>query len=568
MPRNADGHLIFTDIASKAVLDLDPDSRSTATIIEGDTKIYYADFHAHPHDSRWILAIKEDHHAPTIGAVANTLVVIDAYSKQTSTIASGADFYSFPRFSPDGKQICWIQFSFPSMPWHFTELWIADFDDGKFSNRKHIAGNEVKASITQPLWASDGSLYFVDDRTGWWQLYRFAEGKVDHIALNGLEEAEFGGPDWWLGSQTYGPLTPDSLVAFANKDGRRNLILVDVKTSSWKDLGCPVVEAVFNALKVVESNTVAIVGATPSIAQSLFLVDVNNASTPKVLKSSVDKRLPEEYASVAKNIRFPRVHGPGDGHAYGLFFPPTNPQYEAPAGSLPPLVVAVHGGPTFQEFPGLYMRDAFLTTRGYAVVQVNYVGTTGYGKKYTSLLDEQWGVSDIADAVNCVEYLAKEGFIDMNRVALTGHSAGGYATMQGLAVYPDVWACGVAESGISELSAMLADTHKFESQYLQGLCWPADATEEEIQETIKDRSPITRASQIKAPILIMGGDIDPICPPNQQTMLAEKIKESGTTVELRMYEGEGHIFTKGTTLKDMEVKREAWFRKYLVDEVK
>ena len=327
------------------------------------------------------------------------------------------------------------------------------------SNANPIAGRDVKASVTQPIWSPDGRLFFVDDRTGWWQLYQYTNDKAEQLSLEGLEEAEFGNPDWWLGSQSYGILSPDSLVAFANKDGRRNLILVDVKTGSWRDLGCPIIEAVFNALKVVDPTTVAIVGATASITQSLFLVNLNNASSPKVLKSSVDKVLPEAYASIAQNIKLPRVHGPGGGHAYALYFPPTNPMYQAPEATLPPLIVAVHGGPTYQQFPGLYMRDAFLTTRGYALVQVNYVGSTGYGKKYASLLDEQMGVSDIADCVSCVQYLVQKGLIDKRRVALTGHSAGGFATMQGMAVYPDVWACGVAESGISDMSALLAETH-------------------------------------------------------------------------------------------------------------
>lgn len=184
-------------------------------------------------------------------------------------------------------------------------------------------------------------------------------------------------------------------------------------------------------------------------------------------------------------------------------------------------------------------------------------GSTGYGKKYASLLDQHMGVSDIADCVICVDYLANEGLIDKSRVALTGHSAGGFATMQGMAAFPEVWACGLAESGISDMSALLVEAHKFESKYLQPLCRPADATKKQIEQTTKDRSPVTRVSKIKAPILIMGGDADPICPPNQNTLLAQKVKKSGTTVELKLYEEEGHISVKDSTLNDMEVKREA-----------
>lgn len=225
----------------------------------------------------------------------------------------------------------------------------------------------------------------------------------------------------------------------------------------------------------------------------------------------------------------------------------------------------MQGGPDWQGGPGVYMPDQFWTTRAYALVQVNYVGSSGYGKEYMNLLNLQWVVSDIADAVSCVEYLANEGLIDSKRVGITRHSASGYATMQALCKFPDIWAAGIAESGISNIQAMFDETHKFESQYLQPLCFEIDTPLSDRKCIIEERNPIHWTRSIKAPILILSGGVDEIMPPNQANLMAEKFKTVGATVEVCAYEGEGHNFVKGSTLKDMEIRREAWFRKYLVD---
>jgi dipeptidyl aminopeptidase/acylaminoacyl peptidase len=348
-------------------------------------------------------------------------------------------------------------------------------------------------------------------------------------------------------------------------DGSKKAIVIDVKTGDYSDPSFPVNHVAFNALKRTSDTSFAVIGSTATAPQSFFHLDITKPSNVNVLKASVEIGFPLTYFAPARNIKFPRNHGPGGGYAYGIFLPPTNSQYTGPDGALPPLIVAVHGGPTWQEGPGVYLRDQFWITRGYALVQVNYVGSSGYGKDYIDLLNLQWGVSDIADAVSCVEYLAKEGLIDPKRVGITGHSAGGYATMQALCKYPDVWAAGIAESGISDMQAMFDETHKFESQYLQPLCFEIDTPSEERKRIIEERSPIHWTENIKAPMLILSGEVDEIVPPNQAHLMAEKIKTGGGTVEVRVYEGEGHNFVKGSTLEDMEIRREAWFRKYLVE---
>jgi dipeptidyl aminopeptidase/acylaminoacyl peptidase len=348
------------------------------------------------------------------------------------------------------------------MPWTSTELWIADFEDGKLSDAKCIAGKETSSAVTQPNWGNDGSLFFVDDRTGHWQLYRWDGTAVKHIQLEGLDEADFAGPEWMLGCQWYTPLTDDTLLAFCNKDGSHDALVINAKSNTYTRTGCPINQVYFNSVKRISASKVAVIGATATNPSSLYVIDLAQPQTPRLLKSSIEISFSPSYFSKANLIKFPRVHGPGGGHAYGVFIPPHNPDFTAPSDSLPPLIVAIHGGPTWQEGLGVYVRDQFWTTRGYALVQVNYVGSSGFGRDYLRALDAQWGVSDIADAVNCVEYLAKEGMVDGKRVGITGHSAGGYATMLAMGVYPDVWKCGVAESGISDIQVMVEETHKFE----------------------------------------------------------------------------------------------------------
>jgi dipeptidyl aminopeptidase/acylaminoacyl peptidase len=349
------------------------------------------------------------------------------------------------------------------MPWTSTELWVADFEDGKVSNPKCIAGKETSSSVTQPVWGNDGSLFFVDDRTGHWQLYRWDGTNAKHIQLQGLEGADFAGPDWVLGCQWYTPLMDDdTLLAFCNMDGAHDAIVINTSANTYKRTNCPVNQIYFNSVKRVSATKIAIVGVTATSPSSLYIMDLARPETPRLLKSSIDISFPPSFFSKATPIKFPRIHGPGGGDAYGVFLAPYNPDYTAPPDTLPPLIVAIHGGPTWQEGLGVYLRDQFWTTRGYAVVQVNYVGSSGFGREYLHALDGQWGVADIADAVSCVEYLVKEGKVDGARVGITGHSAGGYTTMLAMGVYPDVWKCGVAESGISDIRVMVEETHKFE----------------------------------------------------------------------------------------------------------
>jgi dipeptidyl aminopeptidase/acylaminoacyl peptidase len=369
-------------------------------------------------------------------------------------------------------------------------------------------------------------------------------------------------------SSTYAPLTGPKLLAFYNLDGAKRAIVIDVATGDFTDPDIPINDVSFNTVKRTSPSSFAVIGSTAEAPKTLYHIDLSNGANMKALKTSMKISFPKTFFSPAQNIKYPRTRSPEGGHAYGLFFPPTNPDFTAPNASLPPLIVAIHGGPTWQTGAGLSLRDQYWTTRGYALMQVNYVGSSGYGKAYASLLNAQWGIADIADAASAVDHLAAAGLIDKSRVGITGLSAGGYATMQALVVYPDVFAAGVAESGISDLKAMFDETHKFESRYLQPLCFPADthSSDEEKRQIIVKRSPIHNASRIKSPLLILGGRDDKIVPPSQATRLAAEIEMQGGEVEVVVYEGEGHISTRGENVRDSVERAEGWWRRFLLRE--
>jgi dipeptidyl aminopeptidase/acylaminoacyl peptidase len=449
------------------------------------------------------------------------------------------------------------------MPWDHTTLWVADYHEGIIINTRCLAGEDVQASITQPRWSPDGTLYWISDQSEYWQLYRLRNNKPEHFNLSGLENAEFAYADWFQGSASYAFLSKEMMVACYNHSDRWTVIRANLINKDWSDLTCPIVEIIGNAVKPVSETSFAMIGSTYHSPIAVSRIDINEGGLGIILSKSSSVTLPEDFVPIPQSITFPRIHGPGDGEAHGFLYLPRNPNFKAPEGTLPPLIVAAHGGPTFAEGTGFSMRDMALVTRGYALVQVNYVGSTGNGRRYRNALGGQWGVSDVADCVSAVNYLANEGLIDRNRVGITGHSAGGYVTMQAMATFPKVWKCGVAESGISDMSLLIEETHKFESKYDEPLCYPEGTPLSQKVAILKERSPITHAADIAAPILIINGAGDAIVPPNQARQLAKKIEGTGTPVELVIYEGEGHIFSKGSTLEDIERRRYAWFEKYL-----
>ncbi|KAL9110980.1 MAG: hypothetical protein Q9227_004595 [Pyrenula ochraceoflavens] len=563
------GHIVFADFESNAVFDLDPDTSTVKPIVEKDERNYFADFDIHPKSPKWVIAIKEDHHSEVIDEIINTLIAIDSSTSKVTTIAQGADFYTYPRFSPDGTTICWTQWNHPDMPWYETELWLADWDEGTVKNARKIVGDKQE-SITQPRWGLDGSLFYASNRSGFWQLYqRHGEEETKYIHIKGLEEAEFAHPDWCLGASWYQQLTPTTLVAFYSKEGSHTGIIIDLPTCTFTDPHWPITEILaFESVKRISSTTVAIIGSTPTSPLTLYTANISNPSSSPLtlLRSSLNLPIPSTHIPPTHFYKFPRTHPPtASGSAYCLFKPPTNTSFTPPPSSPPPpLILALHGGPTHAELTGFSLRDAYWTSRGYAVAQVNYAGSSGYGRTYIRQLDTQMGVSDIGDAASAIDFLSSRGLVDRSRVGVTGHSAGGYCTLQALTNYPSLYRAGVAESSISELDVLFKEIHKFESRYLHRLCFAPGASAEERARVTRERSALYKADRVKAPLLMTHGREDKIVPRNQPEMMAEGIRKGGGVVKVLVYPDEGHVLRDGKHVRDSVVETERWWREYLL----
>ncbi|CAK7230996.1 hypothetical protein SEUCBS140593_007776 [Sporothrix eucalyptigena] len=566
-----DGRIFFTSHPNNGIYLLDPASGKVDTIVTRNPAVRLGDFHVEPASHEWILAVQESHHGEGADSVENTVVAIHVPTGQVSTVLNGADFYEHPQFSPDAKRICWTQWDHPDMPWTGSQLYVSEWDEstGAVGERTLVSGQTGVESICQPRWGVDGTLIYVSDKSGYWQLYRY-DGKVStHIHLKGLEMAEFGSREPSLNNCTYVQLDRNTLVASANKNATSNLISIDLTTSSWTDLGLPLVDIQKNATARISSTSFAVIGNTRTMPQALYRVDLtdnNKKAVITLLKRTLQNDLPQSIIGQAQHITFPQIYGNGKatgGSAHAWFISPKNDAYKAPDGTKPPLLVWMHGGPTYHVPPGLSLNFQYWSSRGYAYVMVNHVGSTSYGRAYRSLLNGNWGSADIDDAASCVAYLRAQGLVDNTRVGIVGESAGGYAVLQALYLYPDLWTAGISIYGISSLAEFAADTHKFESRYIDSLVLGTKVgkTDEEIDQIYKARSALFHLDKITAPLLLLQGDSDTIVPAWQSTKMEEKMRELGKPVEMTIFEGEGHGFHLAETIKKSTELQEAFWAK-------
>ncbi|CAK7221413.1 hypothetical protein SBRCBS47491_004522 [Sporothrix bragantina] len=576
-----DGRILFTSHPGNGVYLLDPASGKVGTVVTPDPAVRHGNFHVHPTTQEWILAVQESHVGKGKGkgadGVDNTVIAIHIPTGKVTTVLQGADFYQHPQFSPDGKRVCWTQWDHPDMPWSGTLLYVApwDADTGTVLESTLVSGQAGVESICQPRWGVDGTLFYVSDKSGYWQLYRY-DGEVStHIHLRGLETAEFGSREPCLDNRTYIQLDDNTLVASANQDATSNLIVIDLATNAWTDLGLPLVDIQKNALARISASSFAVLGSTRATPQALYRVDLKKddsaaTATITLLKRTVQHNPPVNMLSQAQHITFPQIYGQGKttgGSSHAWFVAPKNAAYKAPAGTKPPLLVWMHGGPTYHVPPGLALTTQYWTSRGYAYVLVNHVGSTGYGRAYRALLDGNWGTADIDDAASCIAYLREQGLVDASRVGVVGESAGGYAVMQALYLYPDLWTAGISIYGISSLAEFAEATHKFESRYIDSLVLGTKQgkTDTEIEAIYQARSALFHVEKIRAPLLLLQGDSDTIVPAWQATKMDEKMRQLGKDVELTVFEGEGHGFHKAETIKTSTELQAAFWAKKLVE---
>jgi dipeptidyl aminopeptidase/acylaminoacyl peptidase len=499
--------------------------------------LHYADMRPTP-DGTGIVCVRETHGE---GEAVNEIVSLPLDgSAAPQVLAGGRDFYSFPRISPDGEWLAWTCWDHPNMPWDGTELWVAPLTD---SGEERLVAGGAEESIFQPEWGQDGQLHFVSDRDGWWNLYRAREPEAELSGEEGTlvqlteEEADFAHPQWLFGGATYAFLESGAIVCVRCQGAEERLFLLQPEGWEPADLDLPFTSFGYPVLST-RGEAVAFTAASPDSETAVVVHDVGRGET-EVVRSSSEQPVDPAYVSRPRPVEFPT----GDGAvAHGFFYPPTNPGFSAPEGELPPLIVESHGGPTSHAAPALSREFLYWTSRGIGVVDVNYRGSSGYGRAYRNELRGTWGVVDTEDCVNAALYLAEQDEADGARLAIRGGSAGGYATLCAL-TFHDAFAAGASYFGVADAEALARDTHKFESRYLDRLIGPYP----ERAALYRERSPINHVERLRAPVILFQGLEDEVVPPNQAETMVAALAGNGVPHAYLPFEGEQHGFRKAET---------------------
>lgn len=500
--------------------------------------LFYTDGEYDQNHNR-LICIREDHTTSDREPI-NTIVSIPLDSTDAShpgsILVSGNDFYASPRLSPNGNQLAWLTWNHPNMPWDGTKLWIADIQqDGTLSPANCVAGG-LDESIFQPEWSPDGILHFVSDRTGWWNLYRLEEKRVHPLCPM---DAEFGLPQWVFGQRLYDFESSSDIICAYTQKGMWYLARLNTPKGTLETFDLPYTD--FGNI-LVRGSQVFCTASSPSHPHSIVQLDLNSHQI-KTLRQSIDFSIEETYVSVPTAIEYPAK----DGHtAHAFYYPPHNADFQGTEGELPPLMVKSHGGPTGAASTALNLMIQYWTSRGFAVLDVNYGGSTGYGRTYRERLNGQWGVVDVDDCVSVVQYLIEQGKADASRVTITGGSAGGYTTLCAL-TFRDCFTGGSSYYGVSDLEALVLDTHKFESRYLDRLVGPYP----ERKDLYDQRSPIYFTNQLSCPLILFQGLEDKVVPPNQAEKMFEAVKAKGLPVAYVAFEGEQHGFRRSENIKQV-----------------
>jgi dipeptidyl aminopeptidase/acylaminoacyl peptidase len=478
-----------------------------------------------------LIAVREDHDPDAVakhGEWINDLVTVDLATGEVRSIAGGADFYAAPRLSPDAKHLAWLEWHHPNLPWDGTELHLAAVDEsGALGAAKTVAGSSHDW-ISQPRWSPEGVLHFAAEPDGWMNLQRLVDGRVEPIAPM---EAELGPPDWQFGNSTYGFLAGGDILAVARSGGRDRLLRI-APDGSHRVVDVPYTEI---GTIAIDGDRVVLRAASP--AEPAGIVEISLDGDVTVLRRATPFTTQPGDVSIPRHIEFPTV---GGRTAFGNFYAPTSREFEGPADEKPPLIVTSHGGPTAGAFSGFATGFQLFTSRGYAVLDVDYGGSTGYGRDFRKRLEGQWGIVDVDDCVAGAEFLAAEGLVDGNRMAIRGGSASGFTTLAALA-FRKTFRAGTTYFGIGDLRAFVKDTHKFESRYLESLVgpWP------ETTQRYLDRSPSLHAEQITAPVLVQQGAEDRVVPPSEAERIVDALFERRVPHAYLLFPGEDHGF-RGT----------------------
>ena len=486
------------------------------------------------HHRQRLVLVSEDHRRPHVEPRNALSAVWVAGDGRPVVLASGMDFYASPRVSPDGTQLAWVAWNHPNMPWDGTELWVAHVKpDGSLGERVRVAGG-FSESVSQPEWSPDGVLHFVSDRSGYWHLHRWVEDRVEALTSG---PAEFGRPHWGFANPTYGFASSECIVcSYVTREGWR-LARLDARTRALEPFDVPYTQ--IEQVHVSESSVVFVGGAADEVA-SIIRLDLASGA-PSVVVRSARVDVDAGYLSRPFPIEFPTS---GDRTAYGLFYPPRNPDCVGPTGERPPLRVISHGGPTAAADRWLQLKIQFWTSRGIAVLDVDYGGSSGYGRAYRERLNGAWGLVDVDDCVHGARYLVERGDVDVDRLAIEGGSASGFTTLCAL-VFHDVFRLGACYYGVSDLEVLARDTHKFESRYLDRLVGPYPAR----RDIYRERSPIHHVERLASPVIFFQGLEDKVVPPNQTERMVEALRDRRVPVARLTFEGEQHGFRRADTIR-------------------
>jgi dipeptidyl aminopeptidase/acylaminoacyl peptidase len=527
---------------------------------EPSADVRYGDLRSTP-DGRWVLAVRERHAG---GSVERTIVALPGLradgsdDRQSVDLVGGRRFFAAPRPSHCGRWIAWICWDHPSMPWDASELWLGELaqpslGDGapEVVGARQVAGGSGE-SVGQPTWCANGSLAFVSDRAGWWQPWMLVPGNTQRRLCE--EEAEFHAPDWALGQSTMAELPSGRLACRFRRGGQDHVGVLDAGSGQLEVVRQPCVTV--TSLCVHHGRPMWL-GATAQTPPGLWgLGRGSEGRAAEVLGAAGSRLLAPGDVSVGEQ----RTIRASDGcDVHGRFFRPTLRGVTGPPGAQPPLIVVCHAGPTGAVEAGFDPMVQVFTTRGFAVLGVDYAGSTGYGRAYRDRLRGQWGLRDVSDCVAFAQALAAEGLVDGDRMAVRGSSAGGFTALGALA-RSDVFVAGVCWYPVTDLAALQAATHDFEAHYNDLLIGPLP----QAGDDYRSRSPITMAGDIDAPLLILQGDADPVVPAEQTAAFVRRLESHGATCQFHLYAGESHGFRRAETLIDALGRELAFYDAHLL----
>ncbi len=484
-----------------------------------------------------LVCVREDHTGS--GEAVNTIVDVDiAGVRPPRVLVSGRDFYASPRLSPDGRRLAWLTWSHPDMPWVAAEVWVGEIGaDGTVAQARRIAGGPDEAAL-QPQWSPDGDLWLVSDRGGgWWNLHRVRDDDLEPMAPMA---AEFGRPHWQFGMSSYAFCSPDTVVCCFVRDGVWRLARLDTRSKRFDPIDTPFTDI---AQLRAGADRVAFLGGTAADAPAVVDLDPRTGRYRIVRRSSAVADAVRPYLSAPEPIAFPTTNGDT---AHAFYYPPFSPDHQPPDGEKVPVLVKSHGGPTSATTSTLSLARQYWTSRGIGLLDVNYRGSTGYGRAYRLRLARQWGLVDVDDCINGVRFLVAHRNADPDRLMISGGSAGGFTTLRALAPESGrIFAAGGSYYGVSDLEALARDTHKFEARYLDWLIGPYP----EERATYVARSPIGHVDRLGVPVIFFQGSDDRIVPPDQTELMVEALKRKGVPVGYLLFEGEQHGFRKADNIK-------------------